>query len=95
MTELETLISRGFSASEFAEAATPPPRDLRPVVRALSAELQPSTVCSGCPQSLWFRSPAALQCYCKPMHLIVWSTQEPNQLIDCDQLHQKNEEDQE
>ena len=85
MTEIETLIA-GFSASENEQAAIPP-RELRPVVQALSAEHRPSTVCTRCDSSLWFRSPTDLRCYCQVMHLVVWSKDEPNQLVDCDQLH--------
>ena len=75
MTEIETLIA-GFSASEIEEAAVPAPRKLRPVVQALSPQHRPSTVCAGCPDSLWLKSKVELRCYCRPMHLIVWSTGE-------------------
>ena len=95
MTEIETLIKSSFSANEVDEAATPPPRELRPVVQALLPAQRPSTVCTGCPDSLWLKSTVDLRCYCKPMHLIVWSTGEPNQLTDCDQLHQVAAEDSE
>lgn len=88
MTEIETLIA-GFSTSEIEQAATPPLRELRPVVLALSPAHRPLTVCTGCPDSLWLKSKVDLRCYCRPMHLIVWSTAEPNELLDCDQLHQK------
>lgn len=94
MNEIETLIS-GFNASEIEEAAAPAPRKLRPVVQALSPQHRPSTVCAGCPDSLWLKSRMELRCYCRQMHLIVWSTQEPNELLDCDQLHQKSAEDSE
>ena len=95
MTEIETLIA-GFSVSESERAAMSPPRELRPVVQALSPELRPSTVCTRCPESLWLKSRVDLRCYCKPMHLIVWSNEERNELTDCDQLHittNTNEED--
>ena len=94
MTEIDTLIS-GFSAGEMDQAAATLPRELRPVVQALLPEQRPLTVCVGCPQSLWLKSTVDLRCYCKPMHLIVWSTGEPNQLTDCDQLHQTTTEDSE
>ena len=97
MTEIENLIS-GFSASEIDQSAMPPPRELRPVVLAVSREHRPSTVCTRCNSSFWFRSATDLRCYCRVMHLVVWSKDEPNQLIDCDQLHihittNTNEED--
>ncbi len=88
-TAIETLIA-GFSASENEQAVKPPPA-LRPVVQALSVEQRPPTVCVGCPQSLWFKTASDLRCYCRPMHLIVWSRDEPNSLTDCDQLHSPEE----
>ena len=94
MTELETLIS-GFNASENEQAAMPPLRDLRPVVLALSPAQRPSTACGRCPESLWLKSAVDLRCYCKPMHLIVWSTAEKNEITDCDQLHETTTEDSE
>lgn len=94
MTEIETLIA-GFSASEIEQASTPPPHEQRPVVQALLPEQRPLTVCTVCPQSLWLKSTVDLRCYCKPMHLIVWSTGEPIQLTDCDQLHRRATEDSE
>ena len=91
MSEIETLIA-GFSADESEQAAMPPPRALRPVVRALSQEHRPLTVCVACPSSFWFRSTVDLKCYCRAMHLIVWAKDEPNQLLDCDRLHEQEEE---
>ena len=85
-TEIDTLIA-GFGESEIEQAAAPPPRELRPVVRGLSPKQRPSTVCNTCPQSLWFVSAVALRCYCQSMHVIVWSPTEPNALVDCDQMH--------
>jgi hypothetical protein len=91
MTEIETLIS-GFSAVEMDRAAAPLPRELRPVVQALLPAHRPSTVCATCPDSLWLKSATELRCYCRPMHLIVYSTAEPTELLDCDQLHRSTEE---
>lgn len=44
----------------------------------------PSTICETCPASLWFVSPDRVRCYCRIMHLVVWSTDEPNVLTNCD-----------
>ena len=92
MTEIETQIS-GFSETEIEQAAAPPPRELRPVVRGLLPAHRPSTVCAACPQSLWFKSAVELRCYCRSMNLLVWSATEPNALLDCDQLHSGSTEE--
>lgn len=46
----------------------------------------PSTVCEVCPASVWFASPKEVKCFCRVMHLITWSTAEPNELTNCDGL---------
>ena len=53
---------------------------------------RPSTVCERCPASLWFASPDEVKCYCRVMHLLVWTTKEPNQLTHCDGLDLAQEE---
>lgn len=45
---------------------------------------RPATVCEGCPNSVWFTSPAELKCYCRVMYLVTWSIKEPNQITACD-----------
>ena len=47
---------------------------------------KPSTVCEVCPASVWFASPKEVKCFCRVMHLISWSTAEPNELTHCDGL---------
>lgn len=91
-TQIDTLIA-GFGEGEIEQAAAPPPRELRPVVRGLSPKQRPSTVCTTCPQSLWFVSAVELRCFCRSMNVIVWSPAEPNALVDCDQLHPASAED--
>jgi hypothetical protein len=44
----------------------------------------PSTVCERCPASVWFSSTVAVKCFCRVMHLITWSPQEPNAMTECD-----------
>ena len=44
----------------------------------------PSTVCERCPASVWFISTVAVKCYCRVMHLMTWSPQEPNAMTQCD-----------
>ena len=68
---------------------------LRPALVALSAESVPSTVCAHCPAAMWFvtavptggnKLSARLTCYCRPMSANTWSSNEKNQLTDCDEL---------
>ena len=57
-----------------------------PTLAALEENRRPKakTVCEGCPNSVWFTSPAEVKCYCRVMFLITWSNKEPNQLTACD-----------
>lgn len=60
-----------------------------------AARPQRSTVCQVCPASLWFASEGGLQAYCRIMHSITWSNQEPNALTHCDGQVQSEMERQE
>ena len=44
----------------------------------------PSTMCEGCPASLWFASETEVRCFCRTMHLFIWTAEEPNALTECD-----------
>lgn len=57
-----------------------------PTLDALDASRRPraNTVCEGCPNSVWFASPAELKCYCRVMFLVTWSSSEPHQITHCD-----------
>ena len=57
-----------------------------PTLEALDESRRPKagTVCEGCPNSVWFASPAEVKCYCRVMFLITWSSKEPNQITHCD-----------
>ena len=44
----------------------------------------PEVVCATCPSSRWFATPTDLQCYCKQMYVITWSTTKPGQITICD-----------
>lgn len=45
---------------------------------------KPSTVCETCPAAVWHVLPKELRCYCRVMHVIVWSNEEKNPLTACD-----------
>lgn len=57
-----------------------------PTLGALEENRRPSqkTVCERCPHSVWFASPEEVKCFCRVMHLVSWSTKEPNQITNCD-----------
>lgn len=78
--------SNGFMAPEPDPTAEDEGPALSPTLEALEASRRPKdrTVCETCPASLWFASPKEVKCYCRVMHLIVWSTKEQNQLTHCD-----------
>lgn len=59
---------------------------ISPTLASISAKERPnpSTVCEVCPASVWFSSPAGLKCFCRVMHLVSWSKEEPNELTHCD-----------
>ena len=59
------------------------PKDRRP---------NPSTVCEICPASVWLASPKEVKCFCRIMHLMSWTTSEPNHLTHCDGLAMAEEE---
>lgn len=45
---------------------------------------KPSTVCATCPAAVWHTLSKELRCYCRTMHVMVWSNQEKNPLTACD-----------
>lgn len=63
-----------------------PPSPSSPTLDALAASRRPSasTVCEGCPNSVWFASPTEVKCYCRVMFLVTWSSREPSQITHCD-----------
>lgn len=44
----------------------------------------PKTTCEHCRAAVWTLTEAELRCYCRVMHVIAWSRQEPNNLVSCD-----------
>ena len=49
-----------------------------------SQKPKPSTVCVTCPAAIWMALAHELRCYCRAMHVLVWSNQEKNALLACD-----------
>lgn len=44
----------------------------------------PPTVCGACPHSMWFASKATVKCYCRLMHSLTWTSEEPIPILQCD-----------
>lgn len=59
---------------------------LSPTLEALDPSRRPQqrTVCERCPNSVWFASPAEVKCHCRVMYMYSWTTNEPNELTNCD-----------
>ncbi len=57
-----------------------------PTLKRLPSNRRParSTICERCLASVWFASANETKCYCRVMHLVTWSTAEPNTLTACD-----------
>lgn len=45
---------------------------------------KPTTVCETCPAAVWHTGRDGIRNYCRVMHVIVWSKDEPNSLTACD-----------
>lgn len=88
-TELEPM-----SEGSEQEGAGEPQQELQdwsdhpssPTLAELDESRRPieKTVCENCPHAVWFASPAEVKCYCRVMFLVTWSSQEPQQLTQCD-----------
>lgn len=50
------------------------------------------TVCMECPNSVWFASASELKCFCRVMHVVIWTNKEQNALIACDGQYLGDEE---
>lgn len=57
-----------------------------PTIRQLPKNLKPkiSTLCEVCPASVWFATEKGAKCFCRVMHLVTWSADDPNALTHCD-----------
>lgn len=78
---------RALGPAEKSQAGAPLPLPpASPTLGELDASRRPkaSTVCEECPNSVWFASPAEVQCYCRVMFLVTWSSKAPNQITHCD-----------
>lgn len=77
----------------FDEVGQPPPMDKpraptaeSPTLAGLAQNRRPQarTVCERCTNSVWFTSPTEVQCYCRVMYVVTWSSRNPQRITACD-----------
>ena len=59
---------------------------LRPALERLpqGRRPRPEPVCARCPRAVWFGSANSVSCYCRLMHVLTWTSEEPKPLLFCD-----------
>lgn len=76
-----------LNAIEQSSTAHTSPADYEsPTLAMLDAKRRPNPlpICAGCPQSLWFASAEHVQCYCRLMHAVTWTSETPIAILQCD-----------
>jgi hypothetical protein len=63
-----------------------PPAEGSPTLEALPESRRPSekTACETCRNSVWFSSKDLVQCYCRVMYLVTWTSRQPKAVQLCD-----------
>lgn len=52
----------------------------------------PEVVCSRCPNSMWYHTSQDVNCYCKAMYVLTWTSRSPQVIQACDgQIQQQAE----
>ena len=82
----EALAMLDETEGEENTSDSSPPGHQSPTLKQLDQNLlhKVKTVCESCPNSVWFNSPMEVKCYCRVMYLVVWSSLEPNEILECD-----------
>lgn len=65
---------------------------LRPALRRSAPDRPPATLCAVCPASVWYVSATEARCYCRVIHALTWTPDEPNGLRACDGLEEIEEQ---
>ena len=62
---------------------------LSPTLASLPQERRPKeyTVCQDCPLAMWHHSNNETKCYCRMMHIIIWTEQQASVMKECDGRH--------
>jgi hypothetical protein len=86
--DLEGMLDRLEQSSEadepaWAEAA---PSYESPTLVTIDSKRRPASkpVCESCPHSMWFASETQLKCYCRMMHAVTWTSEQPVAILSCD-----------
>ena len=72
--------------SDQLDGVIPFPPYVSPTLLHLEQRLRPnpSTICEGCPASVWHKTADGVKSYCRVMHVISWSSEDPKALLACD-----------
>ena len=82
------------SASPAAQPAAPSaPEHESPALSLLDSSRlpDPMPVCGACPKSMWFSSTKLVQCYCRMMHVVTWTSEDPQPIMVCDGILMEDE----
>ena len=85
--DLDSVLYRLEGSHEPTESSSTADAEYQSPTIALLQERRrpkPSPVCAACPNSLWFASPDHLKCYCRLMHAVTWTSEEPKPIVACD-----------
>lgn len=88
--QLATLMGGlGQSEAPRPNEPAPPPAALgweSPTLASLDPDRRPNPapVCAACPKSMWFASASELKAYCRVMHAVTWTSEEPQTIEACD-----------
>jgi hypothetical protein len=57
-----------------------------PTLVTIDSKRRPASkpVCESCPHSMWFASETQLKCYCRMMHAVTWTSEQPVAILSCD-----------
>ena len=59
---------------------------LSPALASVPVERRPkqATACERCSSAMWMIKPEDVSCYCRWMHTITWTTNDPQTILACD-----------
>lgn len=85
--DLDSVLSQLERLPEPAQSPSPADAEYQsPTVAQIEERRRPkpSPLCAACPNSQWFATAEHLKCYCRLMHVITWSNEEPKAIVACD-----------
>lgn len=65
-----------------------------PILAGLPASRRPApeVACSRCPNSIWYATPTLVNCYCKQMYVVTWTSRTQEVILACDGQMQQTED---